>query len=319
MRKLVLVCLVLEAMLAASAQASVVSDASGFLSGKTVLDFRDYENIYDPSGNIVTTGVATAGDTIQGVFFVNFITNNGKDNSGYNVNTLELTGVFDQLVGPNDAFGNQVLSPDNTTTTGSKALSGATFQSLYGPNAMLAIYATTGGSLTGESSLPVGVNTANAVAAWNLATNNSLTSQNSVNGSGTTNLMATFGANGSSPYYWAAQPDSQTGTTAYAASLGLLTNNTTIPYSQWALISQTPPGTIPPDAPLYGILNQLGLKGSAQITLDQNSNLVATGPYYETSTDPVTVSIIPEPSSIVIMSGLFGIFAWVASRRKSKA
>ena len=137
MKKWILVCFVIQAMLTVKAQAAVTLTADGLLGGLTKYDLNDYENLYDSNGNLVTSRVAQAGDTLQGVFVINSVSNQyGTANYSPQNGSVELTGVFDELVQSIDSNGNVVLVPDTTTVTSGgsmgKAMSGASFKQPMG-------------------------------------------------------------------------------------------------------------------------------------------------------------------------------------------
>ena len=50
----------------------------------------------------------------------------------------------ERIVAGIDSKGNYILTPDGTTTVGSKAMSGTAFQSAYGGKSMLAVFTRSG-------------------------------------------------------------------------------------------------------------------------------------------------------------------------------
>jgi hypothetical protein len=140
-------------------------------------------------------------------------------------------------------------------------------------------------------------------------------------GNGT--LWATFGAKTTwgTDYYWTANEQTP-GVATFAASLGFINNATGVPTNQFAPITQPQPvGIGGVDASLFTIPNVFVIQGttSSPSPTDSNANLYQT-PYTVYSTDPARVDLVPEPSSMLIVGGLFGVWAisaaaWRAARR----
>src|SRR5271170_3778734 len=133
MKRLVLALTATLSLAAATAEASIATNANALLGGVTTYNLRDYENVYDSSGALVTSGVVQTGDTIQGVFVINqVISQFGTASYAPAAGGVELTGAFDEFVSGYDAVGNYILMPDTTTVTSGgsngKAMSGAAFQ-----------------------------------------------------------------------------------------------------------------------------------------------------------------------------------------------
>ncbi len=298
MKKWILVCFVIQAMLTVKAQAAVTLTADGLLGGLTKYDLNDYENLYDSNGNLVTSRVAQAGDTLQGVFVINSVSNQyGTANYSPQNGSVELTGVFDELVQSIDSNGNVVLVPDTTTVTSGgsmgKAMSGAQFQATYGAGSMIAVFQNSTNAMNiGVQGYGLqGLTTAQAMA---LATTGS--------------EWASFGAKGtwgaSNGYYWAGLQTSPQ-VASFSASLGFIQNDTGIPSSMFMPLDQAPPvGTT--DAALGLIANDFIIQG----TVNPASQQLAGTPYTDYSTDPAQVDFIaPEPTGFVVVGGLFGLWA----------
>jgi hypothetical protein len=289
------------------AQADTIATAPNqLLGGLTSYGLRDYENVYDSNGNTVTTRSPSTGDSIQGVFVINQVSNSlgtahyVADSPG----AVELTGVFDSYVSGADASGNLMLIADTTSVVGQKAISGHSFQSTYGTGAMLAVY------YNNINAMPVGLigngvdSLSTAAQAFSLASTNS--------GNGT--LYATFGQGpsqswgASNGYYWGAR-QAGTGVSTFAASLAMITNDTGIPNSQFAPITQPPPAGFS-DPGLFTISNVFVIQGT--------TSLQTTGPYSIFSTDPARISFvapIPEPSSLALLGVFLAGFAAIGRYR----
>jgi hypothetical protein len=276
------------------------------LGGLTKYDLRDYENVYDSNGNPVTNRPAAPGDTIQGVFVINQVSN---ANSSANYvppfpGAVEITGVFDSFVSGVDASGNVELTPDTTTVLGQKAVTGSAFQSTYGTGAMLAVY------YNNINAMPVGLN-GNGVAA--LATASQAFSLASTNG-GNGTFYASFGRGpgqtwgGSNGYYWSAR-EVDTGVSTFAASMAMVTNNTGIPKAQFLAMTQSPPAGFG-DPGLFGIPNVFVIQGT--------TSAVPYGPYAIFSTDPAQLNFVPEPSTFGLIATFFATLAWPIYRFRGK-
>jgi len=306
MKKSILVCFALQALVVSSLHASVATDANQLLGGLTTYDLRDYENIYDSTGALVTTRLAQQGDTIQGVFVITQVSNqNGTANYAPNAGggAVELTGVFDEYISSTTVSGSNVyynLTPDFTTAVGSgsqaKFMSGATFQTTFGTGSMIAVYQN------GTNAMPVGTNGNGLIG---LSTAQALALATS--GAGT--KWATFGAMGAtggtawgSNYYWQGL-ESTPGVASFAASLGFIQNDTGIATSQFLPLTQSPP-TGSPTPGLGSIADYFIIQGT---TNPVNLNLNGTA-YTVFSTDPAQINFVPEPTGILVMGGLFGLW-----------
>jgi hypothetical protein len=303
-------------MMVGSAHA-VLQSPNSLLGGLTSYGLNDFENLYDSSGAIVSTRFAQAGDTLQGVFVITSVAN-AAGTAHYDPATagnVQLTGIFDELVSGKDAAGNYILVPDTTTVLGSKPLSGSGYQSTYSGgsnNAMISVFYNNSNNML-QGTNTHGLSGLNLVQSISLAT------------SGT--LWATFGAKGTwgtSPtgYYWAANQTAP-GVATFAASLGFITNATGIPTNLFLPITQPPPsGFSGTDAALFAIPNVFVIQGttSSPSPTDSNANLFNT-PYTIYSTDPARINLIPEPTSLLAMGGVFGLWALglAAYRRFRKA
>src|SRR5579862_434827 len=145
MRRLLLAFIATMSLAATDAEASIATNANALLGGVTTYNLRDYENVYNSTGALVTSGVIQPGDTIQGVFVINqVISQFGSASYAPAAGGVELTGMFDEYVSGYDGAGNYILMPDATTVTSGgsngKAMSGAAFQAAYGNGAMFAIF-----------------------------------------------------------------------------------------------------------------------------------------------------------------------------------
>jgi hypothetical protein len=148
-----------------------------------------------------------------------------------------------------------------------------------------------------------GLNGLSALQAINLATTNG--------GKGT--LWAAFGANGnwgaSNGYFWAANQQTP-GVATFAASLGFINNSTGIPTNLFTSITQSRPAGIPVnDASLFSIPNVFNIQGTTNPSILASSNDLSLTPYTVFSTDPLRVDVVPEPSGIFVVGGLFGVWA----------
>lgn len=141
MKKWFFACFMIHVVAAGSAQAVAIT-ANGLLGGRTIYAINEYENLYDSSGNVVTSRVGQAGDSIQGVFVATQVSNQigSAFYAPFIAGGVELTGVFDEFVAGTDAAGNSIFTPDSTSVTSGKAISGAAFQATYGSGAMLVLF-----------------------------------------------------------------------------------------------------------------------------------------------------------------------------------
>jgi hypothetical protein len=322
MKKWLLACFALQTLTAASVYAAATTP-NQLLGGLTTYKLNDYENLYDSNGNVVTGRLAQAGDSLQGVFVITSVQNAlGTASYGPAANvpgSVELTGVFDELVSSVTTVGSNVytnLVPDNTTAVGSgsqaKFMSGAAFQASYGTGSMIAVFANN------TLAMPVGSN-GNGLAGIGSTVNANLLAT-----SGT--KWATFGAAGANGapgvfggnYYWQGLQSTQTGfgVASFAASVGFIQNLTGIPSADFQPITQSPPVGSP--NPGFALIpNIFIIQGTTNPT---DANLAGT-PYTVFSTDPAKIDFIPEPTGIVVMGGLFGLWALglAAFRRFRKA
>ncbi len=306
MKKSILACFVLQALVASGLHAAIATDANELLGGLTTYSLHDYENIYDPNGDLVTNRLAQAGDTIQGVFVINSVSNQyGTANYAPNAggSAVELTGVFDEYISSTTVSGSNVyynLTPDFTTAVGSgsqaKFMSGATFQTTFGTGSMIAVYQNN------TNAMPVG---ANGNGLIGLSTAQALAL--ATTGAGT--KWATFGAMGvtggtawGSDYYWQGL-ESTPGVASFAASLGFIQNDTGLPTSEFLPLTQLPP-TGSPTAGLGSIADYFIMQGT---TNPVNLNVDGTA-YTIFSTDPVQIDFVPEPTGVLVMGGLFGLW-----------
>jgi hypothetical protein len=308
MKRLIWAVIAIQALAATTAEASVATNANSLLGGVTTYNLRDYENVYDSTGALVTSGVIQPGDTIQGVFVINQVINQyGPTGYSPTAGGVELTGAFDEYVSGYDGAGNYILMPDSTSVTSGgssgKAMSGTAFQSAYGNGAMFAIFQNNNDAMPVQMNGNglVGLTTAQALA---LATTGS--------------KWATFGQNGlwGAGYYWTAQ-QATFGSGAFAASLGMIQNNTGISLSQFQPLAQSLPAGVNSDPGLSGIANYLVIEG----TLSPSNNNLSGTPYTVFSSDPMQIDPLPEPSGVVVVGGLFGLWAigTAAYRRMRKA
>ena len=136
---------------------------------------------------------------------------------------------------------------------------------------------------------------------------------------------ASFGENGAwgTGYYWGANQTGP-GTSTFDASLGLINNYAAPPLN--ADVSQSPPSSFLTDyISLSGINNVFTINGSTQLILSSTHPAAAGGEsiYPIFSSDPANIDAfpVPEPTSVLVMGGLFGIGAvgLVACRRKRNA
>jgi hypothetical protein len=318
MKKLVLASIVLQALLASSAHAAL-QDPNTLLSGYSTLKFYDYENIYDPTGTIVPVsgaGAATAqvGDSIEGVFVVTSMANQGGASYVPQVaGNVEFTGVFDEYVAGIVGTGSNayyILTPDTTSVVGQKAISGAQFQSTYGSGSMVGIY------YNNNQNIPIGTVgngfTAapyNSVSgAWALAT-----SGTKYISFGAPGLSASWGSN----YYWAANQTAP-GTATFGASLQIVQNLTGIPNSLFGPVFEPPPQNAPLGLTL--LPGQFSDGGTTYIAANGGLGLNTVGtPFNIFSSDPAAVDVTPEPTGILVVGGLFGLWGLgLAFRRRMR-
>jgi hypothetical protein len=303
---------------------TIAIDPNQLVAGATSYDLRDYENLYDSAGNVVTNRLAQPGDSIQGVFVITQVSNSLDDppyfySPASGGGAVEITGVFDQYVAGINSMGNYILTPNNTTVVGARAMSGTAFQSLYGANAMIAVFSNT------SNAMPIGSNgnglnniTQTAAAAFALATTGTeWASFGSINTSG-----GTTGWGASDGYFWAANQHS-IGVATFAASLGMIQNNTAFPTSMFAPVSQNAPA--PPLGPVdtnvngtgtlanvFAIQGTTNLKGQGGINWMGSQTIYGIG-----STDPAQIDVVPEPSTFVLVGAILGGLAlWRPLSRK---
>ena len=292
MKKSFLACLVLKFQLWDFVHASIATVPNQLLGGLTVYNLRDYENLYDSAGNVVTNRVAQVGDTVQGVFVVTQVSNQFQtaDYAPSIDGAIELTGVFDEYVSSVTVNGGSnfyYFTPDATLAVGSgtqaKFMSGSAFQAAFGNGSMIAVYSNNQNAM--PSGTPgnglVGQSTAGALA---LATSGS--------------KWATFGANGNSGagYYWQGSQQSY-GSGSYAASLGFIQNLTGRSGASFWPVTQAPPSG-GPNPSLGFIANYFAIQST---TNPSNSNLANT-PYTDFGTDQAKI-VFPEATN----------FAWASS------
>lgn len=289
----------------------LATNPNSLLVGATSYDLRDYENLYDSAGNVVTSRLAQAGDTLQGVFVVTNVANSdpnsdpnkaiySPDFPGGGVN---ITGVFDEYVAGIDSKGNYILTPDNTTTGGSKAMSGSAFQSTYGTNSMIAVFYNNVDAMPAQQN-GNGLNSMTTAAqAFALATTGTKwASFGAVNTTG-----GTTGWGASNGYFWAAN-QTGVGVATFAASLGMIQNDTAFATNMYASVPQNSP-----DPPAGGVNTNINGTGSLSnvfaIQGTTNTPAINTwmGPetvYGIGSTDPVQLNLVPEPASLTLMGAL---------------
>jgi hypothetical protein len=296
MSKSVFTCLVLLVLVTGKVQASIATNANQLPDGLTTYVIRGYENAYDSSGNLVTTQSLTAGDTLEGVYVITLATNQFGTANYFPqaAGAVEITGLFDTLVGSPDAAGNFTLTADTTSTVGQRAFTGAQFQTSYGSNAMIALYQNNNNALTIGS-------TGNGLAGLTLSQAFALASSGS--------YYASFGQKGtwgaSNGYYWAANV-SGSGTTSFAASLGIIQNDTSFSSNSYLPITQSLPGGLNPDSVLASIANSFALQGTVS---SSDANLTNTPfEFLSTGSGELDLGSAPEPSGILVVGGLFGLW-----------
>jgi hypothetical protein len=290
---------------------TIATDPNSLLVGATSYDLRDYENLYDSAGNVVTNRMAQAGDTLQGVFVIVNVTNS-TGQPIYAPATgnpaVELTGVFDEYIAGIDSKGNYIATPDSTTTVGSKAMSGSAFQSAYGGNALLAVY------YNNNNAMPATVNgnglngLTTAAQAFALAkTGTEWASFGAVNATG-----GTTGWGASNGYFWAFN-QTGVGVATFAASLGMIQDDTAYATSMYAPVPQNSPN--PPAGGVDTNINGTGsLSNVFAIQGTTNTPAVNTWMGSETvysigSTDPAQLKLVPEPSSLTLVGALLAAVA----------
>ncbi len=285
---------------------TLATTPNDLLGGLTAYDIRNYENVYDSNGNPVTSS-ASAGDSIQGVFVVTHVSNAaGTANYAPQFSgAVELTGAFDAYISGINSAGNYILVPDSTAVVGQKAMSGSAFQTSYGTGAMLAVY------YNNVEAMPVGLN-GNGISGLSTAAQAvSLATDNGGNGA----FWASFGANGtwgdSNGYFWG--DGTADGVSTFAASLGMVTNDTGLPSSDFQPLTQAGPVTFNEPA-LLNIPNPFIIQGTTTAEI--------TGPYAVFSTDPAQldfVTPVPEPSSLMLIAATCGALAVLRILRRKLA
>jgi hypothetical protein len=301
---------------------TIATDPNSVLSGYTALQFNDYENAYDSNGNIVpVTGPGARnlqpGDTLQGVFVVTDAQSQGGD---YYIPQLgnpyvEITGVFDEYVSAfvttgSEGAGYYVLTPDTTSTLGSKAISGATFQSTYGTGSMIALFSNNNDAMSPDI-LGNGLSTApynTTSGAWSLATTGAKwVTFGSLGESGTTGW--------GSDYYWAANQTAP-GSANYGASLALIENLSTIPSNAWTGVNEPPPQNAP--GSLGSMSNPFAFGGATYIGGTVAGQNLAGTAFTTFSSDPAQVDIVPqvpEPSSLGLIATFLGALTMLRAYR----
>lgn len=334
MKRSLFLCLfvVVGTLLVSRAQAALMTDPSQLLSGNTTMHFNDFENVYDSNGNLlnVTNPNApgfqpiAAGDHIQGLFVVDSLSNASGNVYSPDVNQLypsilpkppnaiEATGVFDTYI-TTDTAGELIFTPDNSSAAGTA------FQAAYGTGAMIAFYTNNSDNMKlndPQNSLS-GLTYAQAVT---LATTNTVAAPGTFWGSfgqGAGQTMAPnpyAGGPTSADYYWGAN-NTAPGVASFAASLGVVDPPAGVDPSLLNPIGQLPSSNtgLPPNY-FTDILNPFVIQGTTNPTPSGN-NLVGTA-FDVYSTDPAALDLLPEPGSILIMGGLFSIFALAVYRRR---
>jgi hypothetical protein len=292
---------------AAAAADTIATDPNSLLVGPTSYDLRDYENLYDSAGNVVTNRMAQAGDSIQGVFVITNVANVPGEpvySPASGNSAVEITGVFDEYVAGVDSKGNYIVTPDSTTTIGSKAMSGSGFQTAYGTNSLLAVYYNNNNAMpvTKNGSGLNGLTT--AAQAFALATTGTeWASFGAMNTSG-----GTTGWGASNGYFWAFN-QTGVGVASFAASLGMIQNYTAYPTSEYAPVPQNSPN--PPaggvDTNINGtgsLSNIFAIQGTTN-TPANNTWMGSETVYGIGSTDPAQLNLVPEPCSFALAGAIF--------------
>ncbi len=313
-----LAALVVGAALAGTAEASI-SVNGPFINlfqpggGVTVFKITDYENAFDPQGNLVT-GAIVAGDTFQGIFTV---TNSQTPGAGNQLvpNNFQIAGIFDTLVlsttggvGPGGTQTAFTLGVDPNFN----AHLGLTGSNTLPAGAMTALYQ---GPANQFSASQGSISAAHIAAAYATVLNGSTLAQVAGNANG-----ANQTGNGTT-WYWAAVGSPNPGVAAFATSLNLLYSNPAIARPVGGLmanLTQQAPSFYDTQAvidALSAIQNRIALQGNTAIQTDPNI------PFEIVSQDPLREQPTPEPTGILVVGGLFGLWglAKVASRRRQRA
>ena len=286
---------------------------------------RVMRSIVDP-----TTGLAVStiqpGDIFQGIYEITLT----QAQNGGGVQTasgFELDGVFSSVVasitGPTGSAYQFQLSPNLAFDTANGLKAGA----------MISMYDDPVGSFS------TAINTHGYTMAQSLAAVTSSQLYMSFGALGSTySYTSTLGTNQADPkwgdnsgytgsvpngnYYWAANGPVVPGVANFAASLALLDNNSGINSNLFTAQTQSYFGQGSPqpgfNTLLANMVNQFSLKGS---TGNVNSGAQPNNPWQLSNTDPLVGDLVPEPSSVLVMGGLFGawIVGLVAYRRKRMA
>ena len=309
-----LAALVAGTALAGVAHASITVNApfiNMFEPGDTVTQFKitDFENALRPDGSLVT-GPIVAGDTLQGIYNITSSQTTGGANV-LNPGNFQVSGIFDTLV----------LS----TTTNVDSAGDTAFTLGVDPNFNAHL------GLTGSNALPAGA----MIALYQGPANAFNASQGSISAAHIAAAYATVlngatlaqvagakaGGVWGTDYYWAAVGSPNPGVSSFATSLNLLYSNPAIAPAAGLLA-----GTLTQQAPTsYGpasvmnalalIQNQIALQGNTIIQTDPNI------PFEIQSQDPLREELLPEPTGIAVVGGLFGLWALGTSvyRRRARA
>ncbi len=272
--------------------------ASGiFQPAGTLTTFRDsaYESVFDSNGSLVT-GTIQPGDTIQGMFNLT-VSETPLSTNLLAPGNFQLSGIFSLLVRSTTAIGSGnaafTIVPDPAFATRNSLASGAMFAIYQGPaNQFNAASATFAGAMA-------------------TATSNSTVWQ--VFGSSSGSSGTGWGAN----YYWAAVGSQNPGTSSFAGSLQLLTNNTGISSSLFASnLTQQPPAGFGPQAveqALASIQNTTAMQGNSL------SNSSSNIPFEVTTEDPIDEEVLPPPATLAWNSSTGGNWSSSGSWNGSRA
>ncbi len=271
-----------------------VSNPNDYFISTEVTNFKitNFENLIDRAVG-GTAGLIEVGDTLRGIFNVTNSQNDSSSELRFSDGSFELTGIFEVEVSRVDAAnGLFEFVPYAPFATEFSLSAGAMIAAFYdtSPN----------------------FSSAGSVAAAELtATNGSLYFSLGANDD-----WGDVNADGDG-YYWASQGSQTPGVASFAASLALLDNNTGIPASNFATLTQLPPahagGSFTNEAALGGIGNEFALQG--------NTVPIAGSPYAVRSQDPLRVQLnaVPEGSAIVTWLILGAVSGGVTLRRRKRA
>lgn len=283
--------------LSGQAQAATISHPNGYFAvggGEAKLKLVNFESAFsdawsdDPS-TWTPTGSIAVGTYLRGVFQITSSSdlNGTAASTRFSDGSFELTGEFSAVVSRVEGSGGTdaifELVPD------------AAFEAEYGSGALVAFFHDAGvPDFTGSGTLTTSRDSA-------------------VNGL----LYLVLGAPGAQvwgdDYFWGANGSTTPGVAAFAASIALLANHTTIASNLFVSVTQDPPNsgsaTFTNEAGLSSILNEFALQG--------NTVPVSGLPWQLRSEDPLRAHVVPLPMAAWPGLALLGLLGFVRFRRRA--